>query len=261
VAQLRTPEETKNELTRFQAERAVFVKEIERLRQSLNAATSVPSNPPPAVVPEQGSPLFRKIEQENADLRQQLARTREAAQMAEKARSGMTARDAEQRARVEKLSAEINALKKELDQSKAREEAVQRALDKIARKSYQQQEDIEGLEKDLARCETERDQSRRAAKTPTVANPADTAGLLQAARRALRSGRAAEAEKLYVEALAQTPSDALIHYNLGVIYSDYLKNPGKAVVHFRRYLELNPLARDASRVRSWMVELEMRAAK
>jgi tetratricopeptide (TPR) repeat protein len=211
--------------------------------------------------PAPATPLFRKVEQENAELRQQVAQARETAQTAEKARSQAAAHDAEQQARAEKLSAEVATLRKELSLARGQEATLRQAIDKIARKSYQQQMDIAGLEKDLARSEAEREQSRRAAKAATQANPADTAGLLRGARRALNSGRAKEAEKLYLEALAQTPSDSFIHYNLGVVYSDYLADAGKAASHFRRYLELNPQARDASRVRAWVVELEIRAAE
>jgi tetratricopeptide (TPR) repeat protein len=76
-----------------------------------------------------------------------------------------------------------------------------------------------------------------------------------AAQNALRGGRIREAEKLYDEALKKNPKDPRVYYNLGVLHGDYLKNPGKAVYYYRKYLDLAPTARDASKVRSWILDL------
>jgi len=279
VAQLKTPEETKNDIARLQAEKVVLAREIDRLRQALSAVTPASTNPaPPVAAPEQGSSLFRKIEQENSDLRQQLARERESLQVALKANEALTSRDVEQRAETAKLSAELLSLGKDLEQSRTKEAVVWRAVDRIARKSYQQQVELEKLKDELAKHEAELARKTAVASgkgtvaaganprmpgatTVTDVNPGDTAGLLAAAQQALRSHTPKEAERLYGEALKRTPKDALIHYNLGALYSDYLKNPEKAIYHYRRYLDLNPRARDAAQVRSWLVELEIQATQ
>ncbi len=48
------------------------------------------------------------------------------------------------------------------------------------------------------------------------------------------------------------PQDAEAHYNLGVIYAENLPNREKAMAHFRRYLELNPNAKDATWVKQYI---------
>ena len=72
-----------------------------------------------------------------------------------------------------------------------------------------------------------------------------------------RDGRYTEAEYEYLQALRLDPSDADIHFNLGILYDDELGQPEKAILHYRRYLQLNPHGVDADRVRSWLMRLEM----
>jgi tetratricopeptide (TPR) repeat protein len=73
-----------------------------------------------------------------------------------------------------------------------------------------------------------------------------------------REGRFAEAEYEYLQALRLDPSDADVHYNLGILYDDQLEQPEKALLHYRRYLQLNPHGEDADSVRNWVMRLEMR---
>lgn len=72
-----------------------------------------------------------------------------------------------------------------------------------------------------------------------------------------REGRFAEAEFEYLQALQIDPADADVHYNLGILYDDELDNPEKAVLHYRRYLQLNPHGPDADRVRTWLMKLDV----
>ncbi|MFA6357509.1 MAG: tetratricopeptide repeat protein [Candidatus Omnitrophota bacterium] len=67
-------------------------------------------------------------------------------------------------------------------------------------------------------------------------------------------GRYKEAAQEYEKILELTPDDADIHYNLGILYDDYLQKNEKAIAHYRRYLELCPDAKDAVNVREWMDE-------
>jgi len=66
-----------------------------------------------------------------------------------------------------------------------------------------------------------------------------------------------KAEQEFLKALAITPDDADVHYNLGILYEENLKNPGKARAHYERYIELAPTARDAAKVRQWLTEMGM----
>ncbi len=73
-----------------------------------------------------------------------------------------------------------------------------------------------------------------------------------------REGKFSEAEQEYLHALRLDPTDADVHYNLGILYDDELKSPAKAVVHYRRYLKLSPHGPDADQVRNWLMKLEMK---
>lgn len=279
VAQLKTPEESRVDLDRLRAERAALMGELERVRRSLLTVVASPTNPPPAPPvlppvqpsPAQGSSLFRKIEQENVDLRQSLTQERDVLATRTKALEAATAQVAEFRSQMEKLVKDAGVVKQELEQSRQKELALKKALEKLARQAFQQQQELAGLKAELAK----RDEGKAREEFQSGAGTAATSGqdkeagvspqggvmdagaLLLAAQKALKAGRVHEAEKMYGEIMKKTPKDPRVYYNLGVLHSDYLNNPGKAVQFFRKYLELSPKARDAAQVRAWIRDLEM----
>ena len=61
-----------------------------------------------------------------------------------------------------------------------------------------------------------------------------------------------EAAQEYEKTLEFAPDDADIHYNLGIVYDEHLQDDEKAILHYRRYLELIPNADDADEVRKWI---------
>jgi len=60
------------------------------------------------------------------------------------------------------------------------------------------------------------------------------------------------AEQEFLKALELDPDDAGIHYNLGILYEDDLKNRIEARKHYERFLELAPHDPDAPTVREWL---------
>lgn len=74
-------------------------------------------------------------------------------------------------------------------------------------------------------------------------------------------GKYDQAEKEYLSALRLDPTDADVHYNLSILYEDQLNDPGKAVGHYRRYLELKPDATDAEMVTSWLTAAKRKIKK
>ncbi len=66
-----------------------------------------------------------------------------------------------------------------------------------------------------------------------------------------------EAIKEYERVLELRPSDSETHYNLGVLYDDYLKDREKALYHYQKYLTINPKAPDAKKVETYILSLEL----
>lgn len=58
------------------------------------------------------------------------------------------------------------------------------------------------------------------------------------------------AVSLYESALADTGSDAEVHYRLGLLYDDKMNDAFNAVHHFRRYLTLSPNGKHAVEVKN-----------
>ncbi len=86
-------------------------------------------------------------------------------------------------------------------------------------------------------------------------NPADGASLVNLAGLTLAKGQPDKARLLFESALAANEADPVSHKNLGIIYSQYLKDPAKAVAHYKRYLELGGDA-DAALVRDYIRSVE-----
>jgi tetratricopeptide (TPR) repeat protein len=55
----------------------------------------------------------------------------------------------------------------------------------------------------------------------------------------------AKAVAEYEKSLVYDAANADAHFNLGMLYKGQANDPAKALVHFRRYLELKPEAEDA----------------
>jgi tetratricopeptide (TPR) repeat protein len=72
-----------------------------------------------------------------------------------------------------------------------------------------------------------------------------------------KEGRVRDAEDEYLKALRLDPTDADIHYNLGILYDQDLKKTRKAAMHYRRYITLSPSSTDVDEVKSWILDLDM----
>ena len=65
-----------------------------------------------------------------------------------------------------------------------------------------------------------------------------------------------EAIPEFEKVLELSPDDAATHYNLGLIYAEYLDNKPKAISHFKRYLILDPNDKDADKARKYILTWE-----
>jgi len=59
--------------------------------------------------------------------------------------------------------------------------------------------------------------------------------------------------KEFEEVLKTNPDDSDAHYNLGLIYSEYIIDKDKAASHFRKYLGLAPSDEDADKARKYLL--------
>ena len=73
----------------------------------------------------------------------------------------------------------------------------------------------------------------------------------------LNNKQYSQAIKEYEQVLELRPNDSDTHYNLGVLYDDYLKDRAKALYHYQKYLAINPKAPDAKKVESYVLNLEL----
>lgn len=73
----------------------------------------------------------------------------------------------------------------------------------------------------------------------------------------LQNKRYKEAIGEYEKVLELMPNDPDTHYNLGVLYDDFLKDREKALYHYQKYIAVNPKAPDAKRVETYILNLEL----
>lgn len=71
-----------------------------------------------------------------------------------------------------------------------------------------------------------------------------------------REGKFKEAEKFYCSALSCEEDKAWAHYDLGILYSEELKNNTQAIKHLQRFLELSPNAPQRSSVENLIKTLK-----
>lgn len=61
------------------------------------------------------------------------------------------------------------------------------------------------------------------------------------------------AVKEFERALAINPDNAKSHYNLGYLYAEEFEKHEEAIMHFQRFLEINPSAKESEAVRSYLL--------
>lgn len=66
-----------------------------------------------------------------------------------------------------------------------------------------------------------------------------------------------EAIREYEQVLELRPNDPETHYNLGVLYDDYVRDREKALYHYQKYLSVNPKAPDAKKIETYVLNLEL----
>lgn len=83
-------------------------------------------------------------------------------------------------------------------------------------------------------------------------NPGDPETLTDLGVLKMGRGRYGEARVLFEKALEVDAGNASAHLNLGILFERGLNQPGQAVPHYRRFLELAPKSAEADRVRLFL---------
>jgi tetratricopeptide (TPR) repeat protein len=167
------------------------------------------------------------------------------------------------RADCERLQAEIALLRPQLQQKQAEIGASQGETSQWRRKA----DEAAGQLVERASALQQKDAELAAAKAETARLQGIVRKVLEANRRekkdmhyntgcVFRAGKMFEkAEGEFLKALEIDPEDAAIHYNLGILYEEDLKNTKKARTHYERFLKLAPDDPDAPKVQEWVTSL------
>lgn len=71
------------------------------------------------------------------------------------------------------------------------------------------------------------------------------------------SGQYRSALTEYKKSLKLNPNDAWAHYNSAIIYDYYLNKHEKALLHYKKYLNLEPAEKELNKVRERVLEMEL----
>jgi tetratricopeptide (TPR) repeat protein len=268
LSEVKTPEQTAAELARLRQDRATLMEQVRRLTDALAAPRSPGAA---AAAPAPTSDLVRKLETENHDLRAELVQSKQARQADAAARAALVAEGQSLTGAVQRVSRENADLRAEQDRLRLKQQKLRDALVKVAAKASEYHRELDRLR---AEARAPKAPPPPAAAPPVapvavppapvsspagLAAPAPASSYESAAHQLIAKGRYRDAEAVYRRVLKENPRDAQAHYNLGVLYEDYLRDASRAADHYRRYLELNPSAPDGDIVRGWLIELEIRA--
>lgn len=213
---------------------------------------------------------FKALVEEKEQLEREL-------KMAEREKENFRSRLTLQTHRVQAVGRRIESLEERLaqaqDKKKGKEEELNRlrAELKKAEKEISRQEKFE--EDLLTRLRQEIFQEAgRLKKARQKEEPLPDAGKLKPTRQKdkgkmhynqgnqlFRKGNYRAAAEKYRQALNYLPQDSDLYYNLGLVYDYHLNRAEKALVYYRRYLELNPESEEAFFVKERIVHNELRA--
>jgi tetratricopeptide (TPR) repeat protein len=263
-----------------------MTQELEQVRQASAGLTEQVKTLEGRKIDIRESDLYKEQEQANAILREKMLEVEADRQRLSAAAEATAKRDAEQTQVISTETQARTTAETSLTEALAREgeykELIERLVPQVAELEkqvtslVQEREDLTSRlrerDEDLSSLKVELERrEHRLAKAERVAEVLEKARteVVQAGDREklnmhynmasvyARESKFAEAENEYLQALRIDPTDADVHYNLGILYDDELKQPEKAAVHYRRYLQLTPHGPDADRVRNWLMKLEM----
>jgi len=277
--------QAENEKARLSLQLSELATTVDELKEEGTAVEQVEQPEPevmsmePAATVQPGSDLFRQMQEENALLKEKLAEI-------ENVRAQAAKQDDRAEQLVERSKTKEQKLKSQLKAAKETQEEQQEVISGLLRRMPRMEEELEelraragGEESVLAVRERElenvREEVRR--REYRLIKAERMAAMMSEAREEVqgvtdeqarnmhynmavvyaKEGRFKEAEAEYLRAMRIDPSDAAAHYNLAILYDDELKNKNRAVMHYKKYLQLAPDAPDRNEVKQWILRLEV----
>lgn len=226
-----------------------------------------------------GSDLFEEIKRENTLLKNRVARLETELKKASRSQEKIEEEDARTRERARDLE-------EALEQARDTEKAQRRRIGDLMEQIPDMEEELARLQEDLEKKDKALSTKEKDLETMLVELRRRELRLMKAERMAelldktrdevkqiderqkidmhfnmaavyAKEGRLGEAEQEYLRALRLDPNDAEVHYNLAILYDDELNKPGRAALHYRKYLKLRPHAPDVDQVKQWLMRIEL----
>ncbi len=265
-----------------QAEKDTLANELIAAQKKLAAQPAVTNAP---VAP--ASDLVKDMQRENAQLKDELARAqadrqnvetlqRQMEQKVQDARdevASATARqkelkdrladeqtsDRDSRTEAGKLQQQVPVLENQLAELKASMAEKERDLDAKSKESEDLKKEAENRDRRVRKLESMTAMLQKAdSEVGKAAGKEKRDMYYNMAVVYAKEGRYEDAEREYLHALRMDPSDADVHFNLGILYDQDLKNKAKAALHYRTYLKLNPYGSDSDAVKQWLMAIEIK---
>lgn len=256
-----------NELATARDESAILKQRVDNLTRELEAGKAGTDEKV-----TQDSDLFRRVQEENATLRQHLLELKDAEQKAAVARDQYASQSGQQENEARRLSDQVESLRQENKTLRDVVDSLQKGASKTGKLEKdvgQIREELDRREELLAQKDRELTELRKqmsdrrsklaeAEKTAAEVKRAKDAMVFDMAVLYAKAGLYAKAEAEFLGILRKDGPSADLYYNLGILYDAHLGKTGKAQEYYRKYLELVPEGTDAEKVRLWLLELEMR---
>lgn len=262
--------------------------ELDALQERITGLRTEQVEPAPAVTAmvRPGSDLFRQIEKENILLKDKLVEIETKRQKAVEAWQGIVKKGEEADGKVKRASEKQKEMKKELAEARSVGKQQRQEINKLLKKMPDLEKELSELKTTLKKKDTaftagEMDiatlKSELQMREHRLIKAERMTALLEKAREEVRQvsdtekrdmhynmaavyakeGKFRDAEREYLRALRLDPADAVVHYNLGILYDDNLNNKRRAAMHYRRFLKLSPHSEDVDAVKDWLMRIEM----
>ncbi len=256
-------------LANAKSEKDLLTRELDELKaKSSGSATSTPAGQQDGTV-KPGSDLFKQVQKENADLKKELSAAMEGQAKARQVLDSQKdlEKKLEESKTVEKdhkrvindLLKQIPRLEGELVATKSAASEKDFVLNKTAKELEEVRKEMERRDYRLVKAEKMSDLIEKTRGEVMMATDMEMRDMhYNMGTVYTKEGKYKESEREYLSALRIDPSDAESHYNLGVLYDDYLNDKQNAVRHYKAYLKLRPNANDVNMVKEWLMRLEIK---